>query len=63
MLECADRERDELSPCRNREREPPSRITAAACAGFSPHLIYLIDLYRSSAVHTPLSLTERGRLL
>ena len=61
---CADRERYELSQCRN--REPPGRITTAASAasdGFSPHSIYLnhlIDLFIDQAVRTPLSLTERA---
>lgn len=62
----ADKERDELSPCRNREREPPQphHCCSLRCAGFSPHFdISGRSLYRSSAVLTPLSLTERGRLL
>lgn len=45
-VERAGRERDELYPCKIREREPPSRITAAVSAdGFPPQMIYLIDLF------------------
>lgn len=65
-VKCVDKERDELSPYRNRERVAPSRITAAACAALlSPLiLIYLINLFIDQVpCLAPLSLTERGRLL